>query len=149
MRSYGLIEVSQVTTAESPLIGQLADTIFDDGGATEQRLVDAMCQCDRPCLALIAHLEGNPLAYAVALAPVQASDDACEIISLAVLNDYRREKVGSRLLEQVQAFAQLHQCRRLRIACPLAAVEKGSADFLSAAGFVAGDGGVVWSKRLG
>jgi GNAT superfamily N-acetyltransferase len=148
MMSYGLIEISQVSAVETPLVAQLAGTIFDDGGVTRQRVSDAMSQSARESLSLIAHLEGNPLAYAVALAPTNATG-ACDIVSLAVLEIYRRETVGSRLLEQVESFARLHKCRQLRITCPSSGVDPAARAFLDARGFAPDPGGVVWNKPLG
>src|SRR5436190_4986219 len=92
--SYTTIDITEVGPAEYPLIAVLRDTVFGEFkhrfGASFAEQIDGR----RDVLALIAHLEGNPVAYKVGY-----QDRPGQYYSWTggVLRDYRRSGIARRM----------------------------------------------------
>jgi GNAT superfamily N-acetyltransferase len=92
--SYSTIDITEVGPAEYPLIAVLRDSIFGEFkhrfGASFADQIDGR----RDVLALLAHLEGNPVAYKVGY-----QDRPGQYYSWTggVLRDYRRSGVARRM----------------------------------------------------
>lgn len=100
--AYGLIDISEVGEAEVPLIRVLAESLF---GAMPDGAERAL---ERPedRLMLIAHLEGNPIGFL--LCDFEA--EWCEIRCVGVLETYRREGTGTRMLQYAERAAKARGC---------------------------------------
>src|SRR5258706_1261608 len=62
---YSQIDISEVGPAEYPLIAVLRDTIFGEFNHRYAATFDEQIEGRQDVLALIAHLEGNPIGYKV------------------------------------------------------------------------------------
>lgn len=97
------IEISEVGETEYPLLETLRESIFHEFGHTSRASV-AVGLANRHDLSVrIAHLEGNPLGFAVGYA---RGPDLFYLNYLGVLRDYRRQGVGRQLLERQEGFGQ-------------------------------------------
>jgi GNAT superfamily N-acetyltransferase len=92
--SYTTIDITEVGPAEFPLIAVLRDTIF---GEFKHRFAGSFAEQiegQRDVLALIAHLEGNPVAYKVGH---QDRPRRYHSWTGGVLRDYRGQGIAKRL----------------------------------------------------
>jgi ribosomal protein S18 acetylase RimI-like enzyme len=62
---YSQIDISEVGPAEYPLIAVLRDTIFGEFGHRYSARLEEQAKDRKDVLALIAHLEGNPVGYKI------------------------------------------------------------------------------------
>src|SRR5947209_20505613 len=94
--------VTEVGPAEYPLIEVLRQTIFGEVGHVSLTTLTDDLDGQTDILALIAHLEGNPVGFKVG-----HRDRAGVYYSKAggILKDYRRLGLGTRMLDWQQQFA--------------------------------------------
>lgn len=95
--------VTEVGPAEYPLIEVLRDTIFGEAGHRSLTGIAELLDGRKDVLALIAHLEGNPVGFKVGCA-----DRPGVYFSRAggVLKDYRRLGLGRRMQDWQHQFAK-------------------------------------------
>lgn len=92
--SYSIIDISEVGPAEYPLIGVLRDAIFGEFGHHFSASVEQTLEGRQDVLALIAHLEGNPVGYKVGY---REHPQRYYSWTGGVLKDYRGQGVGRRM----------------------------------------------------
>jgi hypothetical protein len=93
------IEITEVGPPEYPLIGVLHESIHGEAGFADRL---AIYSDTADFLVLMAHLEGNPLGYLVAL-PVE--DGTFETMAVGVLEPYTTEGVEAQLRQRAKEFA--------------------------------------------
>ena len=103
---YASIEVSPVGEAEYPLIQVLFETISGRREGLEFPEGDA-------AVAVMAHLEGNPLGFALG----EVRGPECVIRAFGVLREYRRQGIGGRLIANVAGEGRARGCHRFIIEC--------------------------------
>jgi GNAT superfamily N-acetyltransferase len=101
--SYAAIHITEVGSAEYPLLSTLRDSIFGPAGHRFSLPIDAALDGQRDALALIAHLEGNPVGFKIGF---RSSPIAYHSWVGGVLPDYRRQGVAGRMQEWQHAFAR-------------------------------------------
>lgn len=96
--------ITEVGPAEYPLIEVLRQTIFDEVGHVSRTTIAADLEGKQDILALIAHLEGNPVGFKVG----HAGDRPGAYYSKAggVLKEYRRQGLAGRMQEWQHRFAR-------------------------------------------
>lgn len=97
------VEISEVGEPEYPLMQTLRETVFSELGHVSQTAIADQLHDRRDLLALIAHLEGNPVGFS---AGYRHSGGCFYVNYLAVLRDYRGQGIGRQLLLRQQQFAQ-------------------------------------------
>jgi GNAT superfamily N-acetyltransferase len=91
---YSQIDISEVGPPEYPLIAVLRDTIFGEFGHRYAARFEDQVQDRRDVLALIAHLEGNPVGYKIGY---HDKPGLYYSWSGGVLKDYRSQGVARRM----------------------------------------------------
>ena len=109
---YGQLDVSEVGPAEYPLIQVLRDTIFGDRPDLHPHSVEQTLAGRNDVLALIAHLEGNPVGYQIGYAE---SPTTYHLELAGVLADYRRQGLGTRMLDYHVGVARSRSYQRLTV----------------------------------
>jgi GNAT superfamily N-acetyltransferase len=99
--SYSQIDISEVGPAEYPLIAVLRDTIFGEFGHRYSARFEDQVQDRRDVLALIAHLEGNPVGYKIGY---YEKPGLYYSWSGGVLKDYRGQGLARRMQDWQHAW---------------------------------------------
>jgi GNAT superfamily N-acetyltransferase len=99
--AYAQIDISEVGPAEYPLISVLRDTIFGEFNHRYAATFDEVIEGRQDVLALIAHLEGNPVGYKIGY-----RERPRHFLSWTggVLRDYRGEGIARRMQEWQHAW---------------------------------------------
>src|SRR5262245_1308271 len=97
------IEISQVGEAEYPLLQTLRDTIFCEFGQVGMTRVSQQLAQQQDLLALIAHLEGNPVGLSVGR---RLTSTIYYINYHGLLRDYRGQGLGRQLPQRQEDFAR-------------------------------------------
>lgn len=118
---YAMLEVSPVGPPEYPLIAVLHESIF---GRPET--IAALRGPTDDLLTLMAHLEGNPTGYLVAHALPQRSGYIIQ--SIGILPDYRRQGLGTRMLQWAQQHARAGGHTELLMCGPAEGVDPAPLD---------------------
>jgi GNAT superfamily N-acetyltransferase len=102
--------ITEVGPAEYPLIEVLRQTIFDEVGHVSRTTLAEDLEGKRDILALIAHLEGNPVGFKVG----HAGDRPGDYYSKAggVLKEYRRQGLATRMQDWQHRFARARGYRQ-------------------------------------
>jgi GNAT superfamily N-acetyltransferase len=101
--SYASIHITEVGPPEYPLIATLRDLIFTEAGHRfSTRVQDALAD-RQDVLALIAHLEGNPVGFKVGY---RFAPGIYYSWTGGVLNEYRRHGLARRMQDWQHAFAR-------------------------------------------
>lgn len=103
--------ITEVGPAEYPLIEVLRQAIFDEVGHVSRTTIAEDLQGKQDVLALIAHLEGNPVGFKVG----HAGDRPGVYYSKAggVLKEYRRLGLAGRMQEWQHRFARSRGYRQV------------------------------------
>jgi GNAT superfamily N-acetyltransferase len=97
------LTVTEVGSAEYPLIEVLRETVFREFGHRSHSAI-AKQLADRPdLLVLMGHLEGNPIGFS---AGYRRTAESYYINYMAVLRDYRGQGIGRRFLKWHEDFAR-------------------------------------------
>jgi len=99
--SYSQIDISEVGPAEYPLIAVLRDTIFGEFNHRYSARFEDQVQDRRDVLALIAHLEGNPVGYKIGY---HDKPGLYYSWSGGVLKDYRGQGLARRMQDWQHAW---------------------------------------------
>lgn len=99
--AYAQIDISEVGPAEYPLIAVLRDTIFGEFGHRYSARFEDQVQDRRDVLALIAHLEGNPVGYKIGY---HDKPGLYYSWSGGVLKDYRGQGLARRMQDWQHAW---------------------------------------------
>jgi GNAT superfamily N-acetyltransferase len=99
--SYSTIDITEVTPAEYPLIAVLRDSIFGEFKHRFSASFAEQIEGRRDVLALIAHLEGNPVAYKVGY---QDRPRRYYSWTGGVLRDYRGQGIAKRMQDWQHAW---------------------------------------------
>jgi GNAT superfamily N-acetyltransferase len=99
--SYAQIDISEVGPAEYPLINVLRDTIFGEFNHRYAATFDEVIEGKQDVLALIAHLEGNPVGYKIGY-----RERPRQYLSWTggVLPDYRGQGIARRMQDWQHAW---------------------------------------------
>ncbi len=92
--SYTQIEISEVGRDEYPLMQVLRDTIFGQYGHRLSETIVSGAEGKQDLIALIAHLEGNPVGYKIGY---RMGATHFHSWTGGILADYRRQGVGRRM----------------------------------------------------
>ena len=103
---YWMIEVSRVGEAEAPLLAVLHETILGGKGETLTVAEDE--------IAVIAHLEGNPLGFGIG----RVVGKVCEVRACGVMQEYRRQGIGGRVVAMVAGLGRTAGCERVAMEVP-------------------------------
>ena len=98
-----VIDISEVAEPEYPLLETLRETIFSECGHRSTVPIAESLAGRQDLLALIAHLEGNPVGFSVGY---RRAPGQFYVNYLGVLRDYRREGLGRQLIERQEQFAR-------------------------------------------
>jgi GNAT superfamily N-acetyltransferase len=98
---YSQIDISEVGPAEYPLIAVLRDTIFAEFHHRYAAALEEQVKGRQDVLALIAHLEGNPVGYKIGY---HDKPGLYYSWSGGVLKDYRGQGVARRMQEWQHAW---------------------------------------------
>lgn len=103
--------ITEVGPAEYPLIEVLRQTIFDEVGHVSRTTIAEDLEGKQDVLALIAHLEGNPVGFKVG----HAGDRPGVYYSKAggVLKEYRRQGLAARMQDWQHRFARSRGYRQV------------------------------------
>ena len=102
------IEITEVGEAEFPLIAVLHHSIHGQSGF--ESVLRARLSNEKDVLVLMAHLEGNPLGYAIGFG---RSGGRFEVFSSGVLPQYAGENVQTQLDRQMEMFAKARGYREV------------------------------------
>lgn len=100
---YAAIEIREVGEAEFPLIQVLRETIFNESGHVIRATFAQQIAGRTDVLALMAHLEGNPVGYKVGY---REGHKAYHSWTGGVLKDYRGQGIARRMQEWQHAWAR-------------------------------------------
>jgi GNAT superfamily N-acetyltransferase len=101
--AYAQIDISEVGQAEYPLIKVLRDTIFGAYGHRFAASFDEEIAGRQDVLALIAHLEGNPVGYKLGY---RYKPGRYQSWTGGVLPDYRRSGIAKRMQQWQHAWCR-------------------------------------------
>lgn len=104
------LDVSEVGPAEYPLIGVLRDAVFGDFPHRFSNSLEEMLAGRQDVLALIAHLEGNPVGFAVGC---RDNPNRYYLMLCGVLKEYRGQGLMTRMMQWHEGFAGSHGYRTL------------------------------------
>lgn len=102
--------VTEVGPAEYPLIEVLRDTIFGEVGHVSRSTIAEDLEGRQDVLALIAHLEGNPVGFKVGY---RAAPGVYYSKAGGVLKEYRRNGLAKRMRDWQQNFARARGYRQI------------------------------------
>jgi GNAT superfamily N-acetyltransferase len=108
---YSQIEISEVGPAEYPLIAVLRDTIFAEFKHRYSAPLEEQAKDRKDVLALIAHLEGNPVGYKIGY---HDRPGLYYSWSGGVLKDYRGQGVARRMQEWQHAWLRARGYRMVQ-----------------------------------
>jgi ribosomal protein S18 acetylase RimI-like enzyme len=99
--AYAQIEITEVGPAEYPLLKVLRDTIFGEFNHRYANTFDEVIEGRQDVLALMAHLEGNPVGYKIGY---RERPRHYHSWTGGVLKDYRGQGVARRMQEWQHAW---------------------------------------------
>jgi GNAT superfamily N-acetyltransferase len=105
------VQITQATPAEYPLMQTLRDTVFSEWGHVSRTSISEALRERQDVLALLAHLEGNPVGFCVGY---RRSPGLFYVNYLGVLSDYRGGGLGRQMMLQQENFARANKYRQIQ-----------------------------------
>ena len=105
-----VLQISEVTADELPLLQVLRETIFGELGVVSRSPIASQLADKADVLLLMAHLESNPVGFS---AGCRRQPHGYHVNYVAVLRDYRRHGLGRQFVERMESFARARGYERI------------------------------------